>query len=100
MTANGDSPSASTGHLDMRMNKRAGLTSADIVNTYEEEKLADIFLSVRRAEEQPEAASVIVKARATQRIATIGEFLEIVKPLFGREREKKELAKGIPGIAH
>ena len=32
-------------------------------------------------------ASVIVKARATQRIATIGEFLEIVKPLFGRERE-------------
>ena len=35
-------------------------------------------------------ASVIVKARATQRIATIGEFLEIVKPLFGREREKKE----------
>ena len=24
---------------------------------------------------------------------TIGDFLEIVKPLFGREREKKELAK-------
>ena len=31
------------GALDMRMNKRAGLTAADIVNTYEEEKLADIF---------------------------------------------------------
>ena len=77
----------------MRMNKRAGLTAADIVNTYEEEKAGRYFLSVRRAEEQPETASVIVKARATQRIATIGEFLEIVKPLFGREREKKELAK-------
>ena len=32
------------GALDMRMNKRAGLTAADIVNTYEEEKLADIFI--------------------------------------------------------
>ena len=31
------------GKLDMRMNKRAGMTAADIVNNYEEEKLADIF---------------------------------------------------------
>ena len=31
------------GKLDMRMNKRAGITAADIVNTYEEEKLADLF---------------------------------------------------------
>ena len=38
-------------------------------------------------------ASVIVKARNGQQIRTIGEFLEIIKPLFGREREKKELAK-------
>lgn len=29
--------------LDMRMNKRAGKTAADIVNDYEESKLADIF---------------------------------------------------------
>ena len=33
------------------------------------------------------------KARAGQKITTIGEFLEVIKPLFGREREKKELAK-------
>ena len=30
---------------------------------------------------------------AGQKITTIGEFLEVIKPLFGREREKKELAK-------
>ena len=29
----------------------------------------------------------------TPPIRTIGEFLEVIKPLFGREREKKELAK-------
>lgn len=27
----------------MRMNKRAGMTAADVVNTYDEERLADIF---------------------------------------------------------
>ena len=31
------------GDLDMRMNRRAGLTAADILKTYEEERLADIF---------------------------------------------------------
>ena len=29
--------------LDMRMNKRAGTTAAEILNTYDEEQLADIF---------------------------------------------------------
>ncbi|MGL4292162.1 MAG: 16S rRNA (cytosine(1402)-N(4))-methyltransferase RsmH, partial [Bacteroidales bacterium] len=29
--------------LDMRMNKRASLTAAQILNTYEEEPLADVF---------------------------------------------------------
>ena len=38
-------------------------------------------------------ASVLIKARADKPIVTIGDFLEIIKPLFGREREKKELAK-------
>ena len=35
----------------------------------------------------------MVKSRAKQPIQTIGDFLDIVQPLFGREREKKELAK-------
>ena len=36
---------------------------------------------------------MLVKARTQKSIQTIGDFLEVVKPLFGREREKKELAK-------
>ena len=31
------------GKLDMRMNKRAGTTATDVVNTYDEERLANIF---------------------------------------------------------
>lgn len=81
------------GKLDMRMNKRAGATAADVVNMYDEQRLADIFYLYGELKNSRKLASVIVKARNGKRIETIGDFLEIIKPLFGREREKKELAK-------
>ncbi len=81
------------GKLDMRMNKRAGMTAADVVNTYDEERLADIFYLYGELKNSRKLANVLVKARVQKQIVTIGDFLEIVKPLFGREREKKELAK-------
>lgn len=81
------------GKLDMRMNQRAGMTAADVVNNYEEERLADIFYLYGELKNSRKLASVLVKARASKPIVTIGDFLDIVKPLFGREREKKELAK-------
>lgn len=81
------------GSLDMRMNKRAGKTAADIVNTYDEKQLANLFYLYGELKNSRKLASVLVKARMQNPIQTIGEFLEIVKPLFGREREKKELAK-------
>lgn len=81
------------GNLDMRMNKRAGATAADVVNTYEEERLADVFYLYGELKNSRKLASVIVKARQQKQFVTIGDFLDVVKPLFGREREKKELAK-------
>lgn len=81
------------GNLDMRMNKRAGMTAAEVVNTYAEERLADIFYLYGELKNSRKLASAIVKARSNRPIVTIGDFLEIVKPMFGREREKKELAK-------
>lgn len=81
------------GALDMRMNKRAGATAADIVNNYEEEQLANIFYLYGELKNSRKLASVIVRERAKSKIRTIEEFLSIIKPLFGREREKKELAK-------
>ena len=77
----------------MRMNKRAGHTAAELVNTLSEERLADIFYLYGELKNSRKLASAIVKARVNKQIETIGDFLEIVKPMFGREREKKELAK-------
>ena len=81
------------GKLDMRMNKRAGMTAAEVVNTYDEERLANIFYLYGELKNSRKLASAIAKARANKQIVTIGDFLDIVKPMFGREREKKELAK-------
>jgi 16S rRNA (cytosine1402-N4)-methyltransferase len=38
-------------------------------------------------------AAALVKARQTKPVVTIGDFIEVVRPFFGREREKKEMAK-------
>jgi 16S rRNA (cytosine1402-N4)-methyltransferase len=79
--------------LDMRMNKRAGQTAADIVNTYDEAKLADIFYIYGEMKNSRRIAAAVVKARQDKEIKTTSDFLAAVEPLFRREREKKDMAK-------
>lgn len=79
--------------LDMRMNKRAGVTAADVVNDYDEQQLADIFYLYGELKNGRKIASAIVKARSERRIETTGDLLNVTEQLFPREREKKEQAK-------
>ncbi len=79
--------------LDMRMNKRAGKTAADIVNDYEEEALANIFYLYGELKNSRKIASALIKARNENRIETTQDFITAVEPLFKREREKKDMAK-------
>lgn len=79
--------------LDMRMNKRAGKTAADIVNDYDEEALANLFYLYGEIIQSRRLAAAIVKARSQQRIVTTQDLLGILEPIFKREREKKDLAK-------
>ncbi|MCD8293240.1 MAG: 16S rRNA (cytosine(1402)-N(4))-methyltransferase RsmH [Prevotellaceae bacterium] len=81
------------GALDMRMNKRADVTAAYVVNTYAEERLADVFYRYGELKNGRKIAAAIKEARAASEITTIGKLLEVVQPLFPRERGKKELAK-------
>ena len=81
------------GRLDVRMNQRAQLTAADVLNDYAEERLADIFYLYGELKNARKLASWVVKARMHRRMETTEEFMEVVKPLFERDREKKELAK-------
>ena len=79
--------------LDMRMNKRAGKTAADILNDAEESQLADILYIYGELKNARRIASAIVKSRVTQRIETTADLLRITESLFQHEREKKEMAK-------
>ena len=78
--------------LDMRMNKRAGMTAADILNTYSEE-LADVFYLYGELKNARKLASALIKARQASPINTTGQLVELTEKLFAREREKKEMTK-------
>lgn len=79
--------------LDMRMNKRATLTAADIVNEADERQLADIFYLYGELKTARRIAAAIVKKRAQKPILTTKDFIETVEPLFKRESEKKDMAR-------
>ena len=79
--------------LDMRMNKRASMTAADILNNYEEEQLSEIFYIYGELKNARKLAAAIVKARNEKTIMTTGDLMEVTEKLLQREREKKETAK-------
>ena len=79
--------------LDMRMNKRAGKTAADIVNDYDAEALANVFYLYGELKQSRRIAAALCTMRERKRIATTQEFLQAVEPVFRREREKKDMAK-------
>lgn len=81
------------GKLDMRMNRLARLTAADVLNDYSEERLADIFYLYGELKSARRLAALVAEARAVRRIGTTEELAEVVKPAIGRDREKKDLAK-------
>ena len=84
--------------LDMRMNQRGGQTAADVVNTYSREQLSAIFRLYGELRQGHRLAEAIVKARSQQSITTTGQLAELLTPLLGRDREKKDLARAFQAL--
>lgn len=81
------------GPLDMRMNRRANRSAADIVNSESEERLADIFRLYGELKQSRRLAAAIAAARRQAPILTVEQLLSAVKPLISPKAEKKELAQ-------
>ena len=79
--------------LDMRMNKRAGQTAADILNNYDEERLADVFYLYGELKNARRVAKAISDYRRQRSIQTTGQLAEATEPLMRSEREKKDMAR-------
>lgn len=79
--------------LDMRMNKRDGMTAADVLNRYDEARLADVFYMYGELKNSRRLASAVAKARAAGPIETTQDLMDATAALFKRERGKKDTAK-------
>ena len=75
--------------LDMRMNRRSSLTARDVVNDYDEERLAQVLYLYGELKASRRLAAAIAKARP---LMTTGELVDAVRPLIKPAHEKKELS--------
>ena len=81
------------GPVDMRMNQKEGMSAADVLNDYPVERLAQLFWLYGELQNGRQVAQAIERYRQNQRIVTVTQLVEAVKPVIGREREKKDTAK-------
>ena len=81
------------GPVDMRMNQKEGMSAADVLNDYPEERLSQLFWLYGELQNGRQVASAIERYRRNRRIETVPQLLEAVRPVMGREREKKDAAK-------
>jgi len=86
------------GALDMRMNQNGEMKASDIVNNYLEEDLANVFYKYGELRNARRLASALVQARMDSPITTVASFLEIVKPFFGKDKEKKDMARAFQAL--
>ncbi len=78
--------------LDMRMNRHGRLTAAEVVNKYDETRLADILYLYGEVQKSRPIARAIVQARAKAPIDTVNRLLEVVASFIDKRKEKKDLA--------
>lgn len=75
--------------LDMRMNRDAAFTARELLNTYSEERLANVLYLYGELRQSRSLAAAIAKARP---LSTTGELVNVVRPLLKPSQEKKELS--------
>lgn len=76
------------GPLDMRMDRTSGLTAKDIVNTWSEKDLGDLFRDYGEERHWKLAAKAVVRARRKKTIETTTELADIISSAIRRSRKK------------
>jgi 16S rRNA (cytosine1402-N4)-methyltransferase len=76
------------GPLDMRMDRGAGPTAADVVNRLPERELADLIYAYGEEPASRRIARAIVQARQKAHLRTTGALAQVVRAAAGRSRKK------------
>jgi len=81
------------GDLDMRMDQKSEISANQIINKYEEEKLADVLFLYGELRSARALAKTIVEARVEQKIETSFQLKEVLKSHLPKAKEHKILAQ-------
>ena len=81
------------GPLDMRMDHRAKKSAADLVNSYDDARLAELLRTYGEVDNAMRVAKAITTARATKRITTTQQLLAALKTVAPRQGESSFLAQ-------
>ncbi len=81
------------GPLDMRMNRSATTDAEEVLNTYDERQLRNMFREFGDVENAAKLANIIVSARENVSMRSIAELKEIIAPCTPRGKEFQYLAK-------
>ena len=81
--------------LDMRMDRRQSLTAYDVINTYDEARLAKIFREYGEERFSKRIAAAVCRARKINPIATTGELVRIIEQHVPRTKNGGHPAKRI-----
>lgn len=87
-----------SGDLDMRMNRDAKKTAAQILNEYPEDKLSGLFFHYGELKNARKIASEIVAFRQSEPIQNTAQLLQILEPFTRKDREKKTLAQAFQAL--
>lgn len=79
--------------LDLRMDKTKKFTAADIVNTFEEEDLANIFFQYGEEKNSRKIARSIIQKRVSKKINTTRDISVIISELVPQNFLKKTLSR-------
>lgn len=79
--------------LDMRMTRTAPVTAAEILNTYEQEDLADLLRLYGEVKRPGNIAAAIIRARQDAPLRTSGDLVRAVTPQLNPAHIRKELAR-------
>ena len=79
--------------LDMRMNRKAPLTAAELLTRYDARDLTSLFRTYADLKDPAKAARAIIAARDKAPVVTTFQLAEAVRPALNPKAEKKEMAQ-------
>ena len=79
--------------IDMRMNREGGITAADVLNAYPEERLREVFREYGELRDAAKIASAVCRARTKGRLDTTGQLLGALEDCIPGKHPQKYLAR-------